>query len=63
MLASITVDEVTTDAVAVQIPEVTALASPSISDHVGTWSVSLGKSTTNARAFKRLATNERKLEW
>ena len=41
MLASITVDEVMSDAVAVQIPEFTALASPSISDHVGTWTVSL----------------------
>ena len=41
MLASISTDEVTTDAVAVQIPEFTAVAMPAIGEQVGTWTVSL----------------------
>ena len=41
MLASISVDEETTDAVAVQIPEFAAAAMPAIADQVGTWTVSL----------------------
>jgi len=41
MLASISVDEETTDAVAVQIPEFAAAAMPAIADQVGTWTVLL----------------------